>query len=96
MENLSFEWDENKNVANKAKHGIDFETAALVFSDRRRVEFIDTIHSTDEERYITIGMAYKVLFVVYTERQDVIRMISARLATAKERRLYYGDDKKDY
>lgn len=96
MENLSFEWDENKNVANKAKHGIDFETAALVFSDRRRVEFVDTIHSTDEERYITIGMAYKVLFVVYTERQDVIRMISARLATAKERRLYYGDDKKDY
>lgn len=96
MENLSFEWDENKNIANKAKHGIDFETAALVFSDRRRVEFIDTIHSTDEERYITIGMAYKVLFVVYTERQDVIRMISARLATAKERRLYYGDDKKDY
>jgi len=57
MENLSFEWDENKNVANKAKHGIDFETAALVFSDRRRVEFVDTIHSTDEERYITIGMA---------------------------------------
>lgn len=96
MENLSFEWDENKNIANKAKHGIDFETAALVFSDRRRVEFVDTIHSTDEERYITIGMAYKVLFVVYTERQDVIRMISARLATAKERRLYYGDDKKDY
>lgn len=61
------------------------------FLDKARIEIYDEAHSTmDEERFITIGMAGEVLFVVYIERQQAIRMISARLATAKERRLYYG------
>lgn len=73
---LKFEWDEDKERINRQKHGISFKTAALVFED--------------EDRYITIGMAGEVLFVVYTERKETIRIISARLATARERSLYYG------
>lgn len=88
---LQFEWDEEKNNANIKKHGIAFATAAKVFTDKNRIEIYDEAHSMDEDRYITIGLAGDVLFVVYTERCSKIRMISARLATARERRLYYGN-----
>lgn len=86
-----FEWDEEKNVINIEKHKISFETAALVFNDLDRQEFFDELHSDEEDRYITIGKVGKVLFVVHTDRADATRIISARLATAKERRLYYGN-----
>ena len=85
------EWDDNKNAINKKKHGIIFETAALVFSDANSVEFYDEKHSIDEERYIVLGLVNKVLFVVCTDRKDATRIISARLATAAERRIYYDD-----
>ena len=85
------EWDEHKNQINKQKHGISFETAALVFADQERIEYLDQVHSITEDRYVTIGMVHKVLFVVYTERGDASRLISARLATPRERRVYYGD-----
>lgn len=88
---LSFEWDEVKAEINKRKHGISFETAAQVFLDDDRLEIYDEAHSTEEERFITIGRAGEVLFVVYTERTPKIRLISARLATPSERRLYYGE-----
>ena len=88
---LSFEWDEKKAEINQKKHGISFETAAKVFLDEDRIEIFDQRHSEEEERYITIGRAGEVLFVVYTERTPKIRLISARLATPKERRLYYGE-----
>lgn len=88
---FSFEWDETKAEINKRKHGISFETAAKVFLDDDRLEIYDEIHSLNEERFITIGRAGDVLFVVYTERTPKIRLISARLATPKERRLYYGE-----
>lgn len=89
---MEFEWDENKNTVNKEKHGISFETAVLVFNDSERIEMFDRLHSTkDEERYITIGKAGKVLFVVFTERKERKRIISARLANKEERRLYYGN-----
>ena len=52
----SFVWDENKNQSNIKKHGIDFETAALVFKDDLRLEYPDPDHSDEEERYITIGL----------------------------------------
>lgn len=87
---LNFEWDEEKARVNRQKHGISFELAAMVFNDEDRIEIYDEEHSLDEDRYITIGLAGEVLFVVYTERKDTIRLISARLATARERRLYYG------
>ena len=87
---LKFEWDEEKAALNLIRHGISFETAAKVFHDENRIEIYDTAHSMEEDRYITIGLAGEVLFVVYTERTPHIRLISARLATERERRLYYG------
>ena len=88
---MKFEWDENKNEINKKKHGISFETATRVFGDKNRVEIYDFLHSMfDEERCITIGMADKVLFVVFTERKDSTRIISARPAEQNEKEFYYG------
>lgn len=89
---MKFEWDENKNRLNKAKHGVSFEVAARVFADPRRIERYDNGHSNDEDRWITIGMAHPaILAVVYTERGsgDVLRLISARQANEKEQRTYY-------
>ena len=83
-----FEWDEEKAKKNFQKHGVTFKTAATVFLDEKRIEIYDFIHSINENRYITIGLAGKVLFVVYTERKPKIRLISARVATVEERRLY--------
>jgi hypothetical protein len=89
---LTFEWDEEKNKINLEKHGIDFETAMLVFNDLQRIEIYDFEHSVEEDRYNTIGMVNDVLFVVYTERKNNIRIISARIATRMERSIYYDQD----
>ena len=91
MDTLIFEWDEDKNHINKEKHGIDFNIAIHVFEDDDRIEIYDVEHSIDEDRYNTIGLVHDVLFVVYTERKDRLRIILARLATAAERRLYYDN-----
>ena len=89
---VQFEWDADKAVLNLKKHGVRFETAARVFCDVNRIELYDTEHSTDEDRYNTIGMVDNILFVVYTERKNRIRLISARPANRKERSLYYDRD----
>lgn len=90
---MKFEWDERKNQINQEKHGISFELAAYVFQDEHYIEMFDFEHSTvDEERYIAIGRVGRILFVVFTERKEDIRLISARLATEEERRLYYDQD----
>ena len=92
-----FEWDAEKEKANIKKHGIDFETAKYVFNDEYRVEFLDSAHSTLKEfRYITIGFVDQMLTVIYTDRNDAIRIIYARIATMKEARLYYDDNNKIY
>ena len=83
-----FEWDEEKAKKNFQNHGLTFKTAEKVFLDEKRIEIYDFIHSINENRYITIGLAGKVLFVVYTERKPKIRLISARVATVEERSLY--------
>ena len=89
---MKFEWDEEKNDINKLKHHISFETAAYVFDDPNYIEMYDFEHSIDEDRYIAIGCVEDVLFVVFTERKDAVRLISARLATEPERRLYYDQN----
>lgn len=89
---MKFEWDEDKNIINKEKHKISFETAAYVFDDPYYIEMFDFEHSVDEDRYIAIGKVGGILFVVFTERKDTIRLISARLATNAERSLYYDQD----
>ncbi len=92
---LQFEWDDEKEQSNVEKHGVDFDTAVKVFFDPNRIEYYDKSHSTDEDRFITIGFAGKILFVVYTERKENVRLISARVATNSERRRYY-DRKTQY
>ena len=90
---MIFEWDDHKEQINIAKHGIDFKTAARVFQDEFRIEIFDELHSDIEERYITIGQINSItliVMVVYTERTDVIRIISARLATTREKEAYYN------
>ena len=62
-----------KNQLNRKKHGIDFETAMLVFNDLQRIKIYDEEHSITEDRYNTIGLVEDVLLVVYTERKDNIR-----------------------
>ena len=85
---VKFEWDENKNKSNINKHGISFQLAAKVFQDDHVIILPDEFHSGDEERNIAIGMVEKVLYVVFTERTDAIRIISARRATKLEMMLY--------
>jgi len=87
---LEFEWDENKDDRNFKQHGVRFEEAATVFLDPNAVTLSDTTHSLNEERYIDIGFssAGRLLLVVYTERGSRIRLISSRLCTPREARLY--------
>lgn len=92
---VNFEWDEEKNRINQQKYRISFETASYVFQDPDYIEMYDFEHSVEEDRYIAIGKVGDVLFVVFTERKEVIRIISARLATRIERSLYY-DQKIQY
>lgn len=89
---MRFAWDDAKNRKNIIKHKISFEVALNVFKDKNRVELFDIFHSEIEDRYICIGIINGVAYlitVVYTERRDVIRIISARRATKRERKLYY-------
>ena len=84
-----FEWDENKELLNIAKHRLDFRTAARVFLDPFLLEFEDD-RNYNETRWNVIGMVDgRVLFVTYTERNERIRIISARGAEAHERRKYH-------
>ena len=88
---MGFEWDEEKATINFRKHGIAFKTATRVFQDENRLVIYDDEHSRDEDRYITIGKVKNMLFVIYVERAENIRIISARLATKKEKEMYYGN-----
>ena len=87
---MEFEWDEEKAAANLAKHGVSFEEAKTVFDDPLYVDFYDPDHSFDEHRYIIIGKSQRrrLLIVSYTERDDAIRLISAREVTRSERETY--------
>ena len=85
------EWDDNKNRINIQTHGISFETAALVFADEERIEYYDKLHSQDEDRYVVLGCVQGILYVVYTMREEAVRLISARMATSTERKIYYGE-----
>ena len=89
---ISFEWDEEKNRANQQSHRVSFEEAQSVFLDEDALQFYDEVHSDDEDRYIMVGLSshLRLLLVVHTfrEKDGVIRVISARKPTAKERRVY--------
>ena len=93
MLELIFEWDQEKEQENVKVHGIHFDTAVLAFYDYHRMERYDDDSSDNEDRWQTMGFVDDVLFVVYTERRDTIRIISARVAEPFERRIYHGDSK---
>jgi uncharacterized DUF497 family protein len=91
MMEFVFEWDPEKERENFEKHGVHFETAEQVFFDYSRMERHDDDSSDGEDRWQTMGFLDDVLFVVYTERGAVTRIISARIAESFERRIYYGN-----
>ena len=84
-----FIWDSEKAEKNWQKHKIKFEDAALVFFDEFRIDEFDEIHSDFEDRYKIIGKVKKILAVIYTERGDFTRIISARRAAKDEEEEYY-------
>ncbi|MCL2722261.1 MAG: BrnT family toxin [Treponema sp.] len=91
MIDLVFEWDPEKEQDNIAEHGVGFEAAERIFFDYFRMERHDDDSSDYEERWQTMGFYDDVLFVVYTERGETIRIISARVAEPFERRIYHGN-----
>jgi len=87
---LQFEWDSKKAQSNKRKHGITFEEASTIFGDPLSITIHDPAHSIGEDRFITIGTSVndKLIVVVHTDRNDIIRIINARKATRNETRQY--------
>ena len=87
---MIYEWDPKKAAYNLRKHGVSFKEAATVFGDPFTVTFGDPDHSTEENRYLTIGRSenQSMLIVVHADRGEEVRIISARRATPRERRFY--------
>ena len=92
---IKFEWDSAKATANLKKHGVSFEEARSVFYDEFAVQFFDDNHSSDEERFLLLGMSTgaRLLLVCHCEREagNTIRIISARKATKRESTFYGGE-----
>ncbi len=92
MDDLRFEWDDNKDRINQAKHGISFREAQTVFYDEAALLIDDPEHSEEEERFIILGISRKANLLVvchcYREADSIIRLISARQATKTETRQY--------
>ena len=89
---MDVSWDFEKNQANISKRHLPLSLGGLVLDDEMRIERYDEEHSnSDQDRWQTIGMAGKVLFMVYTEAREIPHIISIRLADMEEKRLYYGE-----
>lgn len=87
---MEFDWNETKASSHLSKHRISFEEAKTVFNDALYVDFYDPDHSDEEERYLIVRVSdrERLIIVSYTERNDLIRLISARKATQSEREAY--------
>jgi len=87
---VNFEWDPAKARQNRRKHRVSFQEAATVFGDPLAVTYPDPDHSVSEQRFITVGMsgAGRVLMVAHLDRNENIRIISARKTTRRERKHY--------
>ena len=89
----SFEWDETKAANNVALHGVSFAAAKEVFKDPFAIEWLDDREPYGEDRFVIIGMVEgRLLYVAYTMRGDVIRIISARGAEPYEKRRYHEEN----
>jgi len=91
---LEFEWYSEKEHLIAEKHGLNIETIKRIFDDPFRIVQYDETHSGLEDRWQILGKVKNILFSVYTERGEKIRIITARKATPEERRIYYGKSKK--
>lgn len=93
MDGIVFEWDENKNRINLAKHGITFEEAKTVFYDDNAIVFDDPDHSMEEDRFLILGFSRRenlcIVSHCYRGKNDAIRIISARKATRNETKIYH-------
>jgi len=92
MNEIQFTWDENKSRENKRKHKVSFEEAQSTFLDENAIRFFDPDHSEDEDRFLLLGMSFKlrVLVVSHCYREnDSIRIVSARKADKKEQSNYW-------
>jgi hypothetical protein len=89
----SFEWDPKKAAANLKSHGVSFDEATSVFGDILAMNMPDPDHSEGEQRFLVLGMsaASRLVVVSYAERPPKTRIISARLATKRERRKYENE-----
>ena len=91
---IRFEWDEEKSRENRRKHGVSFEEAQAVFLDENAVRFFDPDHSKDEDRFLMLGISFRLrlLVVCHCSRADdnIIRIISARKANKKEEADYWN------
>jgi hypothetical protein len=87
---MKFEWDPKKASVNLRKHKVSFEEAATALNDQMAATGADPDHSLDEDRYITFGISEqgRLLVVSHTEKDETIRIISARLASKGERKIY--------
>lgn len=93
MPHLTFEWNKEKNASNRKKHGVSFEEAQTVFVDENALLIHDPDHSSEEDRFILLGLSAKFRLLVvchcYLKSDDVIRIISARKASRKEQKRYW-------
>ncbi len=91
---MEFEWDPEKAAANIRRRRVSFNEAATVLEDPLSTTFPDEAHSEDEMRFVTVGVSQRgrLLVVAHTERNDTIRIISARRATRRERAFYEQDN----
>lgn len=89
---MRFEWEADKAAANVKKHHVSFDEAATVFYDPLAATFRDPDHSDDESRFVTVGYSARdrLLIVCHAERGAATRLISARRATARERKRHEG------
>jgi len=91
--NIEFAWDRRKARSNRVKHGVSFEEAQTVFLDESARLIDDPDHSGDEERFVLLGYSFQARCLIvshcYRESNSVIRLISARRATAQEERVYW-------
>ena len=91
---MNFDWDDAKAKQNAVKHGVAFAEAATVFGDPLAATYPDPEHSMNEQRYLTVGLSGRgrLLVIAHTDRNENIRLISARFATRRERAAYENEN----
>ena len=97
MKCLEFEWDDKKDRANTKKHGVSFDEAQTVFYDEHAILFFDPDHSENENRFILLGVSFKLKVLVvchcFRRKETILRIISARKADKDEQQVYWSKRK---